>query len=896
MAEFADHIPKPDQKVEPRKQHSIKDPAAALSQPKPVDRRVLNASSSVPTFDAMALHPRIVPYKMTALEAAQEKARKEQEQKANQPDRDASSSMSTFDAMALNPRIVPYKMTALAAAQERERKARLAETKADTTAPAAPSTDSLSTAVPPQPQQQVPNVAPPAPMELASGQGEGQPPAVGTPVEQFQPKPEPIVIARGGPPRTFGSGNPVKAAPNSGTGTSPGRPGQAPRNTSPSVAPPPEHGQGMDAFIEGARVQQKRIKDAKTTFGSSLPDAALSMPGGFLESVNGQWNATTRHTLLTGTGAIVADPSYPPNAQQMLQVWNAAWADWAKDRAQLSPEGQKAYDQNHKTFAQVEQTLKARALAEVQAANQSVSGIVLSADLPPKMPPAAQPSSALDAATAAGKVSPGSIGKQPAAPTPSKKPPAPASTQPTAADVIQNIKDVRAQQEKEAGDLLKAQEKERNDAEVKRKSRNADDDAKYAQQKREHEAGLQKIKDDHNATTKSITQTFDAKKKAMYQQAEVGTTQAYLASLSPEQQQKAAELYRQKTGKPYNLKNPNDPQNDPKALRDLVKQVRDQTESTTTLAQTVTPNSPENQNKPATATKPQTAGNGKGGGNGKKKGTDECQPLSPEGMQQFDGKDFDALSPEEQGQFRQIYSVKRNDVVSRKSADSGFDNFHVERGPNGERILRSGPAAKSNRDEWSDPTQFNANRKQLLLDEYGKGNTPPDMQSHHKLSINAIRTGKSKLAQLLRERGKAGYNIDQTGNLRNLPNSPKAIEGGAKDSLVHRGQHPNWDLHADQVMTEQEEAIKTQFCVGNLNQLTNQQLNEAMGVIQDVLEQDLVRVNSDINKLKPGEAPVKGTHLQKAIDEGNWIKPDHIIDGKPYYKISLDNSDSQKNA
>jgi hypothetical protein len=69
-----------------------------------------------------------------------------------------------------------------------------------------------------------------------------------------------------------------------------------------------------------------------------------------------------------------------------------------------------------------------------------------------------------------------------------------------------------------------------------------------------------------------------------------------------------------------------------------------------------------------------------------------------------------------------------------------------------------------------------------------------------------------------------------------------------------------------------------------------------MGVIQDVLEQDLVRVNSDINKLKPGEAPVKGTHLQKAIDEGNWIKPDHIIDGKPYYKISLDNSDSQKNA
>jgi A nuclease family of the HNH/ENDO VII superfamily with conserved AHH len=172
---------------------------------------------------------------------------------------------------------------------------------------------------------------------------------------------------------------------------------------------------------------------------------------------------------------------------------------------------------------------------------------------------------------------------------------------------------------------------------------------------------------------------------------------------------------------------------------------------------------------------------------------------------------------------RRTSIVKHNDVGSRKSADSGHSNFHIERGPNGERILRSKPAAKSNRDEWSDSTQFNANRKQLLLDEYGEGKIPPDMQSHHKLSINAIRTGDSNLAELLRERGKAGYNIDQTGNLRNLPNSPDAIKGGAKDSLVHRGQHPNWDIHADQVMAQKERSILKQFCVTNLNQLTNEQ-------------------------------------------------------------------------
>jgi hypothetical protein len=162
MADFADHIPKPERKVEPRKQHSIQDPAATSSQPKPVDRRGLNAPRSVPTFDAMALYPGVVPYKMRALEAAQEKARQEQEQKAsaaNQADRDASSSMPTFDAMALYPGIVPYKMTALAAAQERERKARLAETKTDISASTAPLTNSLSTVAQPQAQPLEPNTA-----------------------------------------------------------------------------------------------------------------------------------------------------------------------------------------------------------------------------------------------------------------------------------------------------------------------------------------------------------------------------------------------------------------------------------------------------------------------------------------------------------------------------------------------------------------------------------------------------------------------------------------------------------------------------------------------------------------------------------------------------------------
>jgi hypothetical protein len=239
--------------------------------------------------------------------------------------------------------------------------------------------------------------------------------------------------------------------------------------------------------------------------------------------------------------------------------------------------------------------------------------------------------------------------------------------------------------------------------------------------------------------------------------------------------------------------------------------------------------------------------------------------------------------------------VKHNDVVSRKSADSGHSNFHIERGPNGERILRSGPAAKSNRDELSNQTEFRNNANALLKKEYGD-KVPPGMQTHHKVSVNSVRNGSSDLAKLLLERAKQGYKIDRDSNLKTMPGGPKAIDGGAKDPLLHRSQHPNWDKHVDEAMRRAGEAAKTQFCVENLKDLSNAQLDEVMRNVEDTLEQDLVRVNSDINKLKPGEAPGKGTQLQKAIDEGNWIKPDHIIDGKPYYRLSLDNSNSLQNA
>jgi hypothetical protein len=83
-------------------------------------------------------------------------------------------------------------------------------------------------------------------------------------------------------------------------------------------------GDPMTGLIEGVKARQSTVGKVQQSFGNRLPDAAWGMPSGFLETVNGQWNSVTQHKTFTATGTQVADPNYPPTAQQTLQVWNAA--------------------------------------------------------------------------------------------------------------------------------------------------------------------------------------------------------------------------------------------------------------------------------------------------------------------------------------------------------------------------------------------------------------------------------------------------------------------------------------------------------------------------------------------------------------------------------------------
>jgi hypothetical protein len=144
-----------------------------------------------------------------------------------------------------------------------------------------------------------------------------------------------------------------------------GAPSGQPQTGQPLNRPPA--GDPMTGLIEGVKARQSTVGKVQQSFENRLPDAALGMPSGFLETVNGQWNSVTQHKTFTATGAQVADPNYPPTAQQTLQVWNAAWANGAKNSAKLSPERKKEYARAYQNYLQVQKTLKEQAAAEAWA-------------------------------------------------------------------------------------------------------------------------------------------------------------------------------------------------------------------------------------------------------------------------------------------------------------------------------------------------------------------------------------------------------------------------------------------------------------------------------------------------------------------------------------------------
>ncbi|NJN39472.1 MAG: hypothetical protein HC790_13535 [Acaryochloridaceae cyanobacterium CSU_3_4] len=275
------------------------------------------------------------------------------------------------------------------------------------------------------------------------------------------------------------------------------------------------------------------------------------MPSEFLETVSGQWNSTTQHKTFTATGAQVADPNYPPTAQQTLQVWETAWKKWAKDPTTLSPAEQKEYARVSQTYVQVQKTLNEQAAAETWAGQALTT---LKSTKTPK-PTQSKPK------------------------TPKAKATPPTLAQPTTAEIQQKLDKLKAQNDALTA-KINAQQQLKDDTNAKVKANLEAQKKQIERRERELEAQLQKI-ESQGQTKKAEIQTQQINDKLQANR-QLGTSilSVYLNAVPPERRQQvtnqAAELYRQQMGRPYNFKDANDPNNEPSILSNYVLLVRDQ--------------------------------------------------------------------------------------------------------------------------------------------------------------------------------------------------------------------------------------------------------------------------------------------------------------------------------
>jgi A nuclease family of the HNH/ENDO VII superfamily with conserved AHH len=587
---------------------------------------------------------------------------------------------------------------------------------------------------------------------------------------------------------------PVRVQP--GTGAPAGRPGMSPTYTRP-ITPVPE--QIPDTFIQNSLAHQKSIQNLKTTFGNRLPSSALGMPPGFLETINGQWNSVTEHKTFTATGSQVADPNYPPTAQQTLQVWNVAWASWKKDPAQLPPEGQKAYARDYQNYLQVQKTLQEQAAAEAWAGQALKS-------LSPKTSKATQPKAKA----------------KPSTPTPPPK-------QSTAGQIQQNVADLKARQNQEADDLLSRQDREHQDAQTQRQHRDAADGAKDARQKLDQEDQKRTNQANYDATINSISQTTDAKINAMYRTFHEIKLTTSLEGVPPEQQQQvmqqAAQLYRQKNnGKPYNLSNPKDPENNPLMLSQMVDQVRGQGGAANVPVVTKPDGLPKPSQKQGDKTLP----------------TLPIQPKKPDGQQgSFLPKPLPDVKPKSEGEPAKDDPSQAHPVTSKASDPSEVEPPTAKQdGATGKqkrsKLTASGvKKAVAATQKWG--TDYRANYKKA------NGSIPAGHQIHHITPRAVFRD--NPLAQEWTRRGIT--KLDYPENLQALPQSKDAY-GKSDIKIQHSGSHDIWSTHATEVLEAEQRRLVKQY--GSLDKVPDDVMKRTKDDVMQGLREDLLDKDFGLEK------------------------------------------------
>jgi hypothetical protein len=497
--------------------------------------------------------------------------------------------------------------------------------------------------------------------------------------------------------------------------------------------------------MEGMKRAEEFRGSIRERFEGSLPSGVDGMPVYFLEGLQTQWSKIGPSMLIKPGDP---EPKFaPPNAQQMVLVWQGAW--------QQLPDQLKTPELTKDFMANLRELIARSNKAQKQQPKQSVS-----------------PKKQL-----------GGVTKAPVQKTVSK--PAP-QAEPTTQQVLGNAQQLKNTQNTEADRLMKTQAAQR-EAEAARREAEAEAQTKLLEAKQaQQNAALAK-------TTNKIEQNNVQKIAAKQQQIK----DSYLDYFSIRKKQVPPELsqkvwqqtdkdYQRVTGHAFNFKNLNDPNNNSQLLSQIQDQVLSQLGWT---APTPTVTKPDSLTQPSGKLPEKEIklpiGQGK---KDKKQGSFIPQPLPEVKPKESE--------PSKDGQVQP--------VTSKVSDPSGTQPPSAKQNKARSQTKKAKPPASSvNKamaatQKWG--TDYRANYKKA------HGSIPEGSQIHH-LNPRAV-YNKSPLAQEWTRRSITDLNDPE--NLEALPQTKDAYDK-SNIKIQHSGSHENWNAHVTEVLEKEQTRLKGQF-------------------------------------------------------------------------------------
>jgi hypothetical protein len=573
------------------------------------------------------------------------------------------------------------------------------------------------------------------------------------------------------------------------TGAPAGQPNSGPALNRTPVGSDDNTPMDPSTLVEGMKRGEAFRANIRERFGDSLPSGVDGVPVYFLDMVQTRWGEIGPSMLIRP-----GDPApklAPPNPQQMVLVWQGAW--------QQLPEQLKTPELT-KVFMSTFRELIARAnKANKQQPKKSASTVP---------PPGAAAGAAAARAIAGARV-----------PTPAPQ------TELNLRQTSDNARQLRITQNAKAGKLYDALKADREAREAGQKAdakkSEAAIDAEFSPQKQKQSLRAQESEAKNAEKLDGLEKT----EQGMYQTFQQSRLDMRLEKVPPEQQagvlRRAAQRYRNKTGKAYNLKNPKDPNNDPRELLEYVNE---------DLAQGGGAAAPP-------VTKPEPLPKKSGNGPDKKIPTLPLQTKRDTTKQGgFIPQPLPEVRPTTEGE--QPKEDQAQSVTSKATEPSEAEPPTAKKGqPKGQK--RAKPTAASVKKSMSATrkwgTDYRANYKKA------NGSIPEGSQIHH-LTPRAV-FSKSKLAQEWARRGITGLNDPE--NLEALPQTKDAYDK-SDIKIQHSGSHPEWSAHTEDVLREKQDELKTKY--GSLDKVPTDEMKQIKDDVMQQLREDLLDKDLGLQK------------------------------------------------